>query len=122
MREIEVGVGKGAGIAPGAGMDADRPHEGAEMQLACSAHGSIFWLEEGPEADRMAASRPGNRASISARRATLTTSAPRRSDRTRPASRRIWKWRDRLDFGMGAGAHLMQLTGAASARYNVRNR
>ena len=33
MAEIEVGVGKRAGIAPGAGVDADRPHEGAEPQL-----------------------------------------------------------------------------------------
>ena len=33
VREVEVGVGKGAGIAPGAGVDADRAHEGAKMQL-----------------------------------------------------------------------------------------
>ena len=33
MREVEIGVRLGAGIAPGAGVDADRPHEGAEPQL-----------------------------------------------------------------------------------------
>ena len=33
MREIEIGVGKGAGISPGAGMDAHRAHESAETQL-----------------------------------------------------------------------------------------
>ncbi len=31
--EVEIGIGKSAGIAPGAGMDARRPHEGAEPQL-----------------------------------------------------------------------------------------
>ncbi len=30
VREVEIGVRKGAGIAPGAGMDARRPHEGAQ--------------------------------------------------------------------------------------------
>ncbi len=38
MREIEIGVRKGAGIAPGAGVDAGRPHERAEMQLAALGH------------------------------------------------------------------------------------
>jgi hypothetical protein len=33
VAEIEVGVRVGAGIAPRAGMDADRPHERAEAQL-----------------------------------------------------------------------------------------
>ena len=33
MGEIEIGVGKSAGIAPGAGVDGDRAHESAEMQL-----------------------------------------------------------------------------------------
>jgi hypothetical protein len=32
--EIEIGVGKGAGVAPGAGVDGRRPHESAETQLA----------------------------------------------------------------------------------------
>ncbi len=33
MREIEIGVRKGAGIAPGAGVDGRRPHERAEVEL-----------------------------------------------------------------------------------------
>ena len=33
MREVEVGVGIGAGIAPGAGVKTDRAHESAEPQL-----------------------------------------------------------------------------------------
>ena len=33
MGEIEIGIGKSAGIAPGAGMDGGRAHESAEMQL-----------------------------------------------------------------------------------------
>ena len=33
MREVEIGVRKGAGIAPGAGVNGGRPHEGAEVQL-----------------------------------------------------------------------------------------
>src|ERR1700709_2396275 len=33
MREIEVGVGPGARVAPGAGVDRDRPHECAELEL-----------------------------------------------------------------------------------------
>ena len=33
MREIEIGVGIGARIAPGAGVKTDRAHEGAEPQL-----------------------------------------------------------------------------------------
>ena len=33
MAEVEIGVRPGAGIAPGAGVDADRAHEGAELQL-----------------------------------------------------------------------------------------
>ena len=38
VREVEVRVRIGAGIAPGAGMDADRAHEGAEAQLTRAAH------------------------------------------------------------------------------------
>ena len=38
MREVEVGVREGAGIAPGAGMDAGRAHEGAEPQLTFLRH------------------------------------------------------------------------------------
>ncbi len=34
MLQIEIGVGVGAGIAPPGGVDADRTHEGTEMQLA----------------------------------------------------------------------------------------
>ncbi len=41
MAEIEVGVGKGAGIAPGAGVDGGRAHESAEMQLTLPAHASL---------------------------------------------------------------------------------
>ena len=33
MRKIEIGVRPGAGIAPRAGMNADRPHERAKPQL-----------------------------------------------------------------------------------------
>jgi hypothetical protein len=33
MGEIEIGVGIRTGLAPGAGMQADRTHEGAEAQL-----------------------------------------------------------------------------------------
>ena len=36
--EIEVGVRPCAGIAPRAGMDGDRPHEGAEVELAHRIH------------------------------------------------------------------------------------
>ena len=39
--EVEVGVRRAAGIAPGGGMDADRAHEGAEAELAFLGHGSI---------------------------------------------------------------------------------
>lgn len=38
MREVEVRVGIGAGIAPGGRMDADRPHERAKAQLTCASH------------------------------------------------------------------------------------
>ena len=38
MREIEVGIRVGAGIAPGCRMDAGRPHEGAEMELTSRCH------------------------------------------------------------------------------------
>ena len=41
MLEVEVGVGESAGIAPTAGVDADRAHEGAEPQLPGSAHGEV---------------------------------------------------------------------------------
>ncbi len=34
MREVEIGVRKGAGKAPRAAMDADRAHEGAEPELS----------------------------------------------------------------------------------------
>jgi hypothetical protein len=38
MREIEIHIRPGSGIAPGAGMNAGRPHEGAEMKLAARRH------------------------------------------------------------------------------------
>ena len=37
--EVEIHVGPGAGIAPGAGVDRSRPHERAETQLTCRDHG-----------------------------------------------------------------------------------
>src|SRR3954447_8846805 len=33
MGEVEIGIRPGAGIAPRAGVDADRPHERAELEL-----------------------------------------------------------------------------------------
>ena len=33
VREVEIHVGPGAGIAPRAGVDAGRPHEGVELDL-----------------------------------------------------------------------------------------
>ena len=53
---------------------------------------------------------PGKRFSISAQRSALTTSVPRRSDLIRPASRKIWKWCDCVDFGKSAGAAIEQLS------------
>ena len=38
MLKIEIGVGVGPGVAPRAGVDGDRPHEGAEVQLSFLAH------------------------------------------------------------------------------------
>src|SRR6266566_898073 len=38
MREVEIGVRESAGIAPGAGMDGGRPHEGAEPELTRWRH------------------------------------------------------------------------------------
>jgi hypothetical protein len=38
VREVEVGVGKGAGIAPGAGVDRGRAHERAQPQLTRCRH------------------------------------------------------------------------------------
>ena len=40
QREVEIRIGRGAGIAPGPGMDADRAHEGAELQLSRMCHGN----------------------------------------------------------------------------------
>src|SRR6266446_4334876 len=48
----------------------------------------------------IAAIRPGKRASISEQRAAFCISTPRRSLRIRPASRRILKCCDKVDFGM----------------------
>jgi hypothetical protein len=33
VREVEIGIRESAGIAPSAGMDGGRPHEGSEPQL-----------------------------------------------------------------------------------------
>jgi hypothetical protein len=38
MREIEIHIRPRPGISPGAGMNAGRPHEGAEMKLAARRH------------------------------------------------------------------------------------
>src|SRR5260370_20266045 len=38
MREVEIGIRESAGIAPGAGMDSRRPHEGGEPELTRSRH------------------------------------------------------------------------------------
>src|SRR5260221_14438578 len=38
MREVEIGIRESAGIAPGAGADGGRPHEGAEPELTRSRH------------------------------------------------------------------------------------
>ena len=48
----------------------------------------------------MAAINPGNRLSISEQRDTLCISTPRRSPRIRPASLRILKCWESVDFGM----------------------
>ena len=44
--EVEVGVREGAGIAPRTGVDGNRAHEGAEVELAGSAHRRVSpgWL------------------------------------------------------------------------------
>lgn len=39
VREVEIGVGIGARVAPGAGVKTDRAHEGAEPQLFFVCHG-----------------------------------------------------------------------------------
>ena len=46
--EIEVGIGRAAGIAPGGGVDADRAHEGAEAELFALGHGAILPLPGRP--------------------------------------------------------------------------
>ena len=38
MREVEIGIRESAGIAPGAGVDGSRPHEGAEPELTRCRH------------------------------------------------------------------------------------
>src|SRR6476646_2526440 len=38
MREVEIRVGEGAGIAPGASMDGRRSHEGGELELTWFCH------------------------------------------------------------------------------------
>ena len=55
VREVEVGVTVSAGIAPGAGVDADRTHERAQLQLALSGHGKPL-IERGPASDGRTAS------------------------------------------------------------------
>ena len=63
--QVEVGVRVGAGIAPPAGMDADRAHKGAEAQLLCSRHLkpllSAFRSSGGDKAHMRAIQRPGGR-------------------------------------------------------------
>ena len=43
VREVEIRVGPGARIAPGAGVDAGRPHEGAKVQLTPGRHFPILY-------------------------------------------------------------------------------
>ena len=43
VREIEIHVRPGARIAPGAGVDARRPHEGAKVQLTPGRHFPILY-------------------------------------------------------------------------------
>jgi hypothetical protein len=38
MREIKIHIRPRSGISPSAGMNAGRPHEGAEMKLAAGRH------------------------------------------------------------------------------------
>jgi hypothetical protein len=38
MRKIEIGIGKGARIAPGAGVNADGAHESTKPQLLGTCH------------------------------------------------------------------------------------
>ena len=38
MRKIEIGIGQGARIAPGAGVNADGAHESAKPQLLGTSH------------------------------------------------------------------------------------
>ena len=47
MGEVEIGVGIGAGIAPGAGVETDRAHEGAEMEVS-RHHFTLLLRIEGP--------------------------------------------------------------------------
>jgi hypothetical protein len=42
MREVEIHVRPGAGIAPRTGMNTGRPHESAEMKLAARWHREIL--------------------------------------------------------------------------------
>jgi hypothetical protein len=44
MRKIEIGVGKGAGISPGAGVNADGAHESAKPQLLGCCHRLLLAL------------------------------------------------------------------------------
>jgi hypothetical protein len=48
MLEIEIGVGIGARIAPGAGVQADGPHEGAKLHLLLCGHGAILFKSIAP--------------------------------------------------------------------------
>jgi hypothetical protein len=47
VREIEIGIRPCAGIAPRAGMNADRPHERTEPQLTFCHRPIPFWLSLG---------------------------------------------------------------------------
>ncbi|BAV75684.1 hypothetical protein PCAU_3475 [Pseudomonas chlororaphis subsp. aurantiaca] len=47
--EVEVGVAIGARVAPGAGVNADRAHEGAQLELALGRHGKLLVTAPGSE-------------------------------------------------------------------------
>ena len=56
-REIEIGIGPGAGIAPRAGVDGDRPHERAELELPLCHRPVSVLVVVGEEIGRRSAQR-----------------------------------------------------------------
>ena len=54
QREVEIGVGHRTRIAPRAGVDRDRAHERAEVELTCLAHGGVSVRGEGAGCRRRA--------------------------------------------------------------------